>query len=408
MTAQQITEISVAPIPVWYRKELGKNSRVDNIGLNRIEWLVRARTDGGSEGLTIANRFMRGFTSFHDTQGTVAGLLDLLGEVFLGRRTDEFLEAAEGKVTGVKPSAQRAFRRNGWMSILAFDLLGQEIGVSCIDLLGGRKRDRIDAYDTTLYFQDIAAPNRGAAQVAKDAREAYDAGYRQMKIKVGRGGRWMLPKDGMRRDAEVVLAVRDAVGPDAKIMVDANFGYDGHLDLLEEFVRETLSANVLWFEEMVTADLRAYRAFRDILSRAGSDAWLVCGEVDREPVSEVFRDLIAEGLIDGYQPDIVAHGFSRWQEIEGHLASTGVRSIPHNFGNGNFGTRAALIFGAASETFVTLEDERHLPNVYADDEFMFGGGSYAIPSEPGPGLGLAVDEAEFQRSHAINELTITA
>ncbi|MDP6073351.1 MAG: enolase C-terminal domain-like protein, partial [SAR202 cluster bacterium] len=181
-----------------------------------------------------------------------------LGEVFLGRRTDEFLEVAEGKVTGVKPSAQSAFKRNGWMSILAFDLLGQEIGVSCIDLLGGRKRDRVDAYDTTLYFQDIPAPDRGAAQVAEEAREAYDAGYRQMKIKVGRGGRWMLPKDGMRRDAEVVLAVRDAVGPDAKIMVDANFGYDGHLDLLEEFVRETLSANVFWFEEMVTADLRAY------------------------------------------------------------------------------------------------------------------------------------------------------
>jgi hypothetical protein len=38
---------------------------------------------------------------------------------------------------------------------------------------------------------------------------------------------------------------------------------------------------------------------------------------------------------------------------------------------------------------------------------MFGDGSYAIPSEPGPGLGLAVDEAEFQRSHAINESTIT-
>ena len=218
----------------------------------------------------------------------------------------------------------------------------------------------------------------------------------------------MLPKDGMRRDAEVVLAVRDAVGPDAKIMVDANFGYDGHLDLLEEFVRETLSANVLWFEEMVTADLRAYRAFRDILSRAGSDAWLVCGEVDREPVSEVFRDLITEGLIDGYQPDIVANGFAGWQEIERFLASTEVRSIAHNFGNGNFGTRAGLIFGAASETFVTLEDERNLPNVYTGDDFVFGDGSYAIPTDPGPGLALAVDEDEFQRSHAIHETTITA
>jgi len=218
----------------------------------------------------------------------------------------------------------------------------------------------------------------------------------------------MLPEDGMRRDAEVVLAVRDAVGPEAKIMVDANFGYDGHMDLLEEFVRQTLPANVFWLEEMVTADVGDYRAFRDIQSRTGSDALLVCGEVDREPVSEVFRDLIAEGLIDGYQPDIVANGFAGWQEIERFLASSGVRSIPHNFGNGNFGTRADLIFGAASETFVTLEDERHLPNVYAGDDFAFGDGSYAIPSDPSPGLGLAVDQDEFQRSHAIHETTITA
>jgi L-alanine-DL-glutamate epimerase-like enolase superfamily enzyme len=381
---------------------------MDNIGKNRLEWLVRARTEGGLEGLTIANKFMRDFSDFHATQGTVAGLLDLLREVFLGRRTDEFLEVSGGRVTDVTPSAQRSFGRNGWMSILAFDLLGQEMGVSCVDLLGGGKRDRVDAYDTTLYFQDLIQPDKGAAQVAREARDGYDAGYRQMKIKVGRGGRWMLPEDGMRRDAEVVLAVRESVGPESKIMVDANFGYDGHLDLLEEFVRQTLPANVFWFEEMVTADVGDYRAFRDIQSRAGSDALLVCGEVDRDPVSEVFRDLITEGLIDGYQPDIVAHGFSGWQEIESFLASTAVRSIPHNFGNGNFGTRADLMFGSASETFLTVEDERHLPNVYADDGFVFGDGSYTIPSDPGPGLGLAIDEDEFQRSHAVHENTITA
>ena len=408
MTSQRITRISVTPVPVWYRKEVGRNSRGENVGRSRLEWLVRARTDGGLEGLTIANKFMSRFSGFHATEGTVAGLLDLLREVFLGRGTDELLEVSAGVVTGVKPSAPRAFRSNGWMSILAFDLLGRELGVSCIDLLGGRKRDRVDAYDTTLYFQDILAPDRGAAQVAEEAKEGYDAGYRQMKIKVGRGGRWMLPEAGMRRDAEVVLAVRDAVGPDAKIMVDANFGYDGRLDLLEVFVRETLPADVFWFEEMVTADVGDYRAFRDILSRAGSDALLVCGEVDREPVSEVFRDLVSEGLIDGYQPDIVSHGFSGWQEIERHLAPTGVRSIPHNFGNGNFGTRADLIFGAASETFITLEDERHLPNVYADDGFTFGDGFYSVPSDPGPGLALSVDEAEFQRSYSVHESVITA
>ena len=47
----------------------------------------------------------------------------------------------------------------------------------------------------------------------------------------------MDPEVGMERDSQVVLAVREAVGPEARIMVDANFGYDGRMDLLEDFVR---------------------------------------------------------------------------------------------------------------------------------------------------------------------------
>ncbi len=404
MSANRITEISVTPIASFYRKELGKNAYGDNIGASRTEWLVRARTDGGLEGLTIANRYMRQFTDFNHEQGTVKGLMDALREVFLGKRVDEFLEVSGGRVVGAKPSAQSAFKEQGWMSILAFDLLGRELGVSCVELLGGRVRARVDAYDTTLYFQDILHPEKGAAQVADEAREAYDAGYRQFKIKTGRGGRWMLPEDGMRRDAEVVLAVRQAVGPDSKVMVDANFGYDGHLDLLEDFVRETLPANIFWLEEMITADVAGYRAMRDIQSSTGSKALLVCGEVDRSPIGPVFQALIKEGLIDGYQPDIVSAGYSTWQEIERQLAATQVRSIPHNFGNCNFGTRASLVFGAASKTFLTIEDERNHPNVYRADGLEFANGSYAVPSAPG--LGIELDQEVYARRYSKMETVL--
>ena len=403
MVAQRITEISVTPVPAYYRKEIGKNSRREDVGRSRLEWMVRARTDGGIEALTIANRFMGEFTGFDSSQGTVGGLLDLLREVFLGLRTDEFLETSGGVVTGLKPGTEKALNRHGWMDILAFDLLGREIGVSCIDLLGGRKRSQVDAYDTTLYFQDLLNPEKGVSQVVEEATEGYNAGYRQFKIKVGRGGRWMLPADGMCRDVDVVLGVRDVVGPDVAIMVDANFGYDNHLDLLEDFVRETQPAKVFWMEEMITADVADYRAFRDIQSRVGSDALLVCGEVDYEPISPVFQNLIDEGLVDGYQPDIVSIGFSGWQEVERALSRSQVRSIPHNFGNCNFGTRACLVFGAASKTFVTLEDERHLPNVYKNDGFTFEDGKYTVPDDPGPGLGLEVDRDVFQRAYAKHE-----
>jgi hypothetical protein len=68
----KITEITVTPIPSHYRKELGKNAYIDNIGTQRLEWVVRAKTDGGIEGVTIANRFMR--------VGKVEELLRLLAD----------------------------------------------------------------------------------------------------------------------------------------------------------------------------------------------------------------------------------------------------------------------------------------------------------------------------------------
>ena len=37
-----------------------------------------------------------------------------------------------------------------------------------------------------------------------------------------------------------------------KIYVDANFGYDNHLDLLDQFIKEVTPANIFWFEEMIT------------------------------------------------------------------------------------------------------------------------------------------------------------
>ena len=148
-----------------------------------------------------------------------------------------------------------------------------------------------------------------------------------------------------------------------------------------------------------------YRAIRDIQEKVGSEALLVCGEVDREPISYVYLDMMEDGLMDGYQPDIVCHGYARWQEIEKRLGDFGVRAQPHNFHNGNFGIRAALIYGAASETFITIEDERAAPNVYRPDEFTFENGSYAVADAPG--LGLEVDEDVFQRIYAVNETTIS-
>ena len=92
------------------------------------------------------------------------------------------------------------------------------------------------------------------------------------------------------------------------------------LDLLEDFIRETIPANIYWLEEMITHDVTGYRAMREMQAKHGSKALLVCGETDRDPISETFRHLIEDGLIDGYQPDIVGAGYLRWIEIDGGTA----------------------------------------------------------------------------------------
>ena len=399
MVSQKITEISVTPIPAYFPHEIGRNARNTGHGISGIEWLVRAKTDGGIEGLTIANTFLSNLGG-----NSVDDLLIILKEVFLGIRICDLLEVSNGRVIKPKPGPGRAFRENGWMSILAYDLAGRELGVSAVDLLGGKVRDEVPAYDTTLYFQDLRNPDtlsNGVASVVDEAREAYSLGWRQMKIKVGRGGRWMSPKSGAQRDADVVNAIREAVGPETVLYVDANFGYENRLDLLEFFIKETLPANLGWLEEMIPPSLEQYRELRKIQERLGSNALLVCGEVDRVPIGYVYMDMAEEGVFDGYQPDIVSQGFFRWKQIEDQLEGTNVVSQPHCFGNGNFGTRAALIYGASSKGFISLEDERIAPNVYENDEFTFKNGVYKIADAPG--LGLNVDEEIFRRKYSHNE-----
>ena len=83
----------------------------------------------------------------------------------------------------------------------------------------------METYDGTLYFSDVWFRDRGVRAVVEEAEEAAKAGYRGIKLKLGRGWKWMEPEPGFRRDVEVVHAVRKAVGPGMRILVDINNGY---------------------------------------------------------------------------------------------------------------------------------------------------------------------------------------
>ena len=216
----------------------------------------------------------------------------------------------------------------------------------------------------------------------------------------------MEPSAGLHRDIEVVHGIRDALGPDVELMVDANFGYDNQPENLAEFVRATSPARLIWLEEMVTASVDAYKTLRDLQATHCPETLLVAGEVDGNPPSGAFVDLIDQRLIDGYQPDIVRIGHLRWKQLESRLADQSILPIPHNFGNGRFGLIAGLALATSLDSWVSLEDERIQPNVYADEQLTVVNGAYQAPD--GPGLGIEVDDEAYARIGAPNEVVIRA
>ena len=394
----RIVEMRLANIETDFGKLVGPNARRENYGYNQREWLLQVTTDSGLTGVTNARPAM--------SAGSVLDLTTVLTEL-LGRNVFEFYRVRGGRVTGVHPRWQTLLKANGFLDFALFDLMGRALDVPAHELLGDRVRDRVDAYDSTLYFQDMVHPAEGAGAVAREAREGVDRGWRAVKLKLGRCGRWFEPAAGMARDIEVVHRTREAVGPDVRILVDANNGYDGKMGLLETFVRETGGADLFWMEEMVTENVDEYRRLREWRDRHSPGTMLVDGEGD-DGRDTVYWRLMELGLLDAVQPDMLHMGFWPYHTLARDIADSGyaTRIAPHNYSAAALGLRGVIQFAAVTPSFVIAEDSTLRLDVYLDPEYRFESGAYTVPDCPG--LGVEIDRDLYGRKYASIETVIRA
>src|SRR5262249_13023470 len=150
-----------------------------------------------------------------------------------------------------------------------YDLVGKLTGKAAWQLIGDSARDRIEVYDGTLYFSDIWFRDRGAQAVVDEVLEAQRSGYRAVKLKLGRGFKWMDKDSGLRRDIDVVHAVRKAVGSSYRIMADANDGFQRDRDRAWRLMSETADAKLYWMEEIFPEQVEDYDWLRDKMDKAG-------------------------------------------------------------------------------------------------------------------------------------------
>ncbi|MGU3401124.1 mandelate racemase/muconate lactonizing enzyme family protein [Brucellaceae bacterium D45D] len=213
------------------------------------------------------------------------------------------------------------------IDIALWDIKGKYFDVPVSTLLGGRFRERVQAYATGSFKRD------GVDRVEDNAQEMAahrEAGFHAAKIKIG---------FDFEEDLRVIRAVRESVGPDMRLMIDANHGYD----VLEAIRLGTQAQQyaIDWFEEPVVPEqLAAYRAVRagQPIPVAGGETWHTRFGM-HEP--------LATRAVDILQPDLCGcGGFSEARKIVDLASIHGVRVVPHVWGTA-VQIAAALQFIAA-------------------------------------------------------------
>ena len=179
------------------------------------------------------------------------------------------------------------------VDIAVWDLLGKSAGLPLWKLLGGAK-GYARAYAGGIDLQ------LGPDELVAQTRENIESGFRAIKIKVGR--------ENLREDVERVAAVRDFVGPDMPLMVDANMRWS--VERAIKAARAFRPFDVYWLEEPTIPD--DYAGMARIAAEGGIP--VAAGE-NLHTIYE-FRHTIASGKVAFPEPDVSnIGGITNWMRV---------------------------------------------------------------------------------------------
>jgi L-alanine-DL-glutamate epimerase-like enolase superfamily enzyme len=310
---------------------------------------------------------------------------------------DELPDAAllERLLVGVDPRRTEVVRElcesvdfhggRPWIAEAAvWDLVARVHGEPLWRLLGGRS-ERILAYASS-------AEPVGPAERARRVAELRDRGVRAVKLRFHQAD-W-------RHDVAVVEAVRDAVGLDVELMVDANQGWRMAGDRTPRWdvataiqcARTLEGLGVYWLEEpLPTALVDGYARLR-----AATSLRIAAGEMVRG--AHEARDLVLRGGVDVVQPDaVLAGGVGGCVRIAALAGLCGRMFSPHTWSNG-LGLLVNLHVALAVSTCPFVEVPLDPPAWTAERrDWLLGGATVEIAPDgtvappAGPGLGAEPD-----------------
>ena len=267
-----------------------------------------------------------------------------------------------------------------------WDILGKSLNAPLHALLGGRVSPRIKAYANGWYRGE-----RKPEVFAEAAAGVVAQGYRALKFDPFGANYRFLDAGERRLSIAIVEAVRDAVGDDVDLLIEAHDRFT-----VSEAIRlanELQPCHPGWIEAPVWSE--NVQDLSDVA--AASPVRIVAGE--RFGTPQQFAELLHGGHFDVVQPEYVnLGGIGQLREVAAIADAYGATIAPHN---------ACCPFSTAVNVHVMFS----LRNAYIQETFddfnepwtkdLFTGlpkvrdGYYEPPA--GPGLGVTVNEELFER-----------
>jgi len=273
------------------------------------------------------------------------------------------------------------------VDVACWDIRGKAVGRPVHRLLGGREREQLLPYASTMYYTERDRP------IEEPIHEAADEGFEAAKIKIGAD-----PETDERR----VRTAREILGDDARLMVDMNGNY--RPDQAVRSIRAIAEYDLTWVEEPVPPENRS--GYRELRER--TDVPLAAGEAHYGRFE--FKRLIDDRLVDVVQPNLArCGGLSEARRIADLASTENVGVRPHIW-NSAVGLAAAVQFAASVSDYphtrnvpdpMMVEFDRS-PNPLREEILETpidpSGGTLDVPQEPG--LGISVDEDAIERYRA--------
>jgi len=363
----KVERVEAIPYRLPMRKPLffasGAVHNVDHV-------LIRLTTDDGIVG--VADIPPRPYT-YGETQASVVAILKgLFSEILI--EADPFDRSRIHSQLNRTVGNQTA---KGGVDIALWDIIGKAVGQPVHRLLGG--------YTSSLRVSHMVGFASDAEMVAEAQHHRDVHGIQTFKIKVGR--------QPISLDIDACHALRQALGPDVELYLDANRGWTAAQ--ATQVLSATRDLNLTFFEE--PNDAAEYLTRRQLVERSPIP---IVADESAPNLGDAARE-ISTGGANALSIKTARTGFTESQQILAFAEAMGLEVLMGNQIDTQLGSTATVVFGAAfkrsSQHAAELSNFLDMADDLIANPLVIRDGSIAVPTAPGVGMDVDANKLSHYR-----------